>query len=676
MVCGRQLFSGGFGVMENRVTLYGNGIGDFRFVYDVTERGTTIEIPIRSQYLSDGINLFIQGASRDDRISLIESASFRPKQNGKDKIDITPTNVLESLCQKFRGARLKVNTTDKRVLDGLLFGLDKTEIDNGNYKIQQSLLSVYKDDGNIERVNLTDVVSYQFVQSDIRDTVQRILAESFAQIRPESSLIKMKVKSASANGRAIVGFTIPTAAWAMEYQIRRMGEIWRLTGSAIVHNNTDQPWENCVVTCVSGIPYTAEVVDLAIPEVPERNKVYVHAKKAVGGTEAPRAKGRGTPMLASASMREVRDTGEECSYSDFPSREPDVLGGGMVETTGADAIEVGDFAVLRPKDKVTIPSSSSSVIEVIGTDLKDCREELYYNFEQDEGKIGRPQMALRFTNPLPHSLQRGPCNVYNQFTMNNQTEDLFQGTAMLPMTKAKESRFLLYGQDTGIDVHRSGGRVDKKYTAVWISKGIVFTETTSRSAITYSIRSVKQQACEIVIDHNRVLPHADTRLTSDVPVEEETKTGNRYRLKVSAGQTVELKIVETHVESGRVDFNAGKLPWYRQTFIEQEHPAFKLTDGMDLVIAIQKGIEDIDSRINVLTSEVSALAQHQKELRANVEATKGSAHVTKFQNQLAENDDRIQVIKRTELPKVQQEREQAEKRLHDALLKVTLTWKE
>jgi len=669
--------------MDNMVTIFGNGMADLRFGYDVSPDGTEISIPVKTEHLSDGINLTVFGAQAKDKIQIVQPARFKPKSANASVIKIDGDNPLTTLLSRLRGSKVNIIKQDDSTITGRLLGTDSVEEDHGTYKVTKVFVSVCDTGGIIRGVNTAEIKQYTFTDKDVQDQIDRAMDAAFSQIRPSSSLIQMKLKSKE-KARAIIGMTVPLAAWAMQYQIRQSGEVWRLTGSAIVHNNTDKAWEDAVIRCVTGVPYTVEITDLAEPKVPTRNKLNIITGHASGGTEAtrgftPSQKNRLMSAQAacapSGGLESVGDTNYARIGSYGGDVQSDFTPPGLADTGTGDAVEMGDFTLLTPLDsdgkplKQTIPPNSSATIDMIATDLKDCRPELYYNYNQDQARAGRPQIALRFTNSLPHSLQKGPCNV---FVRDKQGIDLFQGTAILPISKPGESRHLLHGEDTGVDITREGGTIQRDYDKIVIEKGVVYTEMANRSSINYRIRSVKTEACELVIDHERVLPNSTATINSDTESDEETANGKRYRLKVRSKSQEELKITETFVEKSKVEFT--DITWLNSQIIVRGHPSGKNIKGLEAAIEIQKKIAAKELEYQTNATEESSLEKHQSEVRKNIESTKGTEHSLQFQTTLVANDKKLQEIRRTALPKLKVDIEKLQVELRESLKQVTLNW--
>ncbi len=334
---------------------------------------------------------------------------------------------------------------------------------------------------------------------------------------------------------------------------------------------------------------------------------------------------------------------------------------------------MGDFTLLTSKDSSgkellqTIPPNSSATIDMLATDFKECNSELYYDYNQDDRRTGRPQMALKFKNCLPHSLQKGPCNV---FIRDKNGIDLFQGTALLPTSKPGESQRLLHGEDTAVDISREGGTVQSSYRKITIEKGVLYTETVAISSIKYTIRSVKQESCDVVVDHAKMLQTSE--LASDTPVYETTKNGNRYKVTVRAGGTVDLKITETSIQKSQVDFV--DIGWLQSNVIALSHPSKESIRGLDNALKIQREIAAAETKYSTLAREESNLEKQQGETRKNFEILKGSAHLTAAQDSIVANDKRLMEIRTKTLPGLSDEINKLKGQLRESLKEVTLGW--
>src|SRR5690606_31969595 len=66
---------------------------------------------------------------------------------------------------------------------------------------------------------------------------------------------------------AQIQYTIPVAAWKMRYAIRSRDGKMTLEGAAIVDNNTDEDWNNFMVSVVTGNPisFATDIADVIVP---------------------------------------------------------------------------------------------------------------------------------------------------------------------------------------------------------------------------------------------------------------------------------------------------------------------------------------------------------------------------------------------------------------------------
>lgn len=626
----------------NKVTLFANGIADFELTHDVSQEGTEILIPVKRDHLSDAINMSVFGETEKDKIQIVQRPNFQP-QNANATFEYDKNDV-KSLLAASVGATVKLILESEEVT-GVIVGLGHDDVDTGQYKVKDHFITLYSADG-FRLVSLRDVKRYQFTDQRINDAILRKMMENQSTIIPESSSIRLKVKSESGTARAVISYTVPMAAWAMEYQIRSVKNVWLLTGTVIVHNNSDQPWNDFELRCVSGVPFTVEA-DTAEHRELVRNRVSVHSDKAAGGTEVFRSKA----FAAGAAPELVGDANYSKLESFGKRSDPRAV------------LEVGDFTVLSPKERVNVPANSSSAIEVIavapgvGVRMGQCEQVLYYRHNDS---ADRPQQAIRFTNQFPFSLRRGPCNIY--------CDGLFQGTAMLPLTKPGQEQFLLHGLDTGVEVVRKTGKVKRAFTNLNITKGVIAATMSSTTSTKYTIRNLKQNSCSIILDHEHII--ADSIIGPEEG--EKVQNGMRFVKTVQANGVCEFTVTEIFHEVSQLQFT--NLGWLRDNVINVEHKSLRSFKGLDKVIDLGSRIDVVRQEIEAAGKQLKALEHHQKDIRANIQASGDSEHTKAWRDQLKKNDDEIVAINKTTIPTLESKVATLEKEFLEACQKVSGVW--
>src|SRR5262249_36866112 len=69
-------------------------------------------------------------------------------------------------------------------------------------------------------------------------------------------------------------------AWKISYRLRSLEEKWEMEGQAVVDNSTDEPWNNVIISVLSGSPLSF-ATELAEIRSVRRNRVNVVADQAL-----------------------------------------------------------------------------------------------------------------------------------------------------------------------------------------------------------------------------------------------------------------------------------------------------------------------------------------------------------------------------------------------------------
>lgn len=454
----------------NRVKLYGNGIAQIVRRYELSGQTTAVSIPVRKDDLPSVVaSISVFG----DGVTVVKPVSYSPTNARNTKLTISSSNVLREFATKFQGAELELTIPNAQPARGRCAGVQTFELVTDGVSTEKFRV-ILVTDGGIRSFDSDYIQNYRFTDPAVRAEIEKALVQASQSIKPDSSFVEFAV---SGPGEAQVVYTTPAAAWKMRY---RLGTDEKgaavLTGHAVVDNDSDDDWNDVIVSCVSGEPITFDT-DLAEIRRPARSKVNAVADNA---TRAVAARKSLRTFAALENYGGVRV--QACAdFAGEAAGEPE-----------ADIREAGIFFSFTSGAPVTIPAKKSSVIFMFRSEIGDSTPYLHYRESAD---IRHPYRAVRFKNSTGHALPRGVCQV-------NRDGD-FQGEMILETCQVGETARGLYAREAGVTITKKVLPHQPTLAMINIANGVGFYEESVTATAEYRVENNLNQPFELEIDHSR-----------------------------------------------------------------------------------------------------------------------------------------------------------------------------
>jgi hypothetical protein len=663
---------------SQHVTIFSNGATNFRREIKVEGGEQVVSIPVRRDYIGDVLDsLQVKG-----NVRLAKPASFSPANDAAGTLTIDSEDVLGKLATALGGATVRLRIGADDGITGQLMGLDSNKSTSIDGTILEDRYFVVLTQSGIRRYDFDEVREFEFVNTDVREEVQKALQRKFQAIKPNSTFVDLTL-AAEGQSTALVEYTVPTAAWKTSYRLTKTATGYDLQGFAIVDNNTDEAWKDVKLTVVTGEPHTF-ANDLATSKVPHRKTVNVVQDTAVGGVEVEEGMVYAAG-IAPASARGFRAKGGaiaggagggpqmaglmELSDSFQPAAAPQV-----------DAKEVGDFSVFTAQELVTIPANKSALIPLFTTSLAETRTVLHF---KSNDKTQRPNRSIKFKNETTHALGRGPCVVGEDQT--------FQGKCIIPSVKPGGDGLLPHAIETGVRIRCQDEPLESNLVSIEVAKGYYHTSTRQIAKRSYTIKNQKAETFELLVDHVAMLgtsektevraavqkggaASAAKHAATPVDVKEKVDSGWRVVVKLEPNAQVTLYVTETQVADSRLTFDLNTLHWFVEQFSSNTD---LFNDSIKGVIAAKDQVDEKQEEIRTLKTEETSLTTKQERLRANLASVgSGTTQAQKWQEELANSENRLTTIQETELPAKNKELKALQKELDKAIKNATVEWKD
>ena len=665
---------------RNRATIYSNGIADFQRVFEVTKKsGRKISIPVRQQHLADILgSLTVSGD-----VTVDGPPSFEPANRDQSNIAIDRNDSLVSLATQLTGADVKLVSAGETI-KGRLIGLDREQTATNGQPVSARYL-VIQVKSQIRRMNVRDVESLEFIDADVQNEIDKALSRQLRSIKPNSTFVDLELSTTTTKTSAVVQYTIPAAAWKISYRIilHETGPV-SIEGHAIVDNNTDEDWNDFIVSVVMGQPITF-ATDLAESKTPSREYVNIVQDSAIGNVDIERS----LALLDSAVAADISLQSLAMESAPAPARQTLKQSRGRspreyqrekaADTKTAEIDDAGDFCIFESATPVSITAHRSASIPVFSTTLDESTGVLHF---RESNHSTRPYRAIRFKNTTGHSLSRGVCTVYIETT--------YAGTCVLPASKPDDVDLVPHALETGVRVVANQKPVNTRRTAIQISDGVAVESRHQVTTTTYQINSSSEESSTFVIDHAPRLGKSaeiECQLIRDGEEAEllDTSTisdGVRAEFLLNEKEVVSVSFVESTVRKSRVSLSGDSpdadrflIPWLIENIVDSD-----LSVAGDAAVAkcveLQKLLDEKKDQMRHAGAEIERLAARQQRLRENIKAGGPDQVVGKWQNSLARSEDAIVQLEDERIPELEKAQRDLRMQLFDALNELTLDWSE
>ena len=669
---------------QNRIVVFSNGIADFRRTLPVP-RGepTRISIPVRTDHVADVLaSLNIYGP-----VQVVDPPGYRANQHSGGDLSISADRALEDLAVRLSGTSVAADKAGGTVT-GTLVGLHIEPEGKIGERIFPKSLVVLTDQG-FAKVPLRELQKLRIEDEAVRGEIVKALERNREQIRPRSTVVELAVSTDQDAAEVTVQYTLPAAAWKIAYRLRIADTCIEFQGFALVDNNTDEAWQNCLISVVTGEPITFST-DLAESKIPLRGHVDVVRQAAIGAVEVEdgfsvdsfmmeaQAESRGPAAVARAAGGAAEPDLAIASRAKLRRMAPQAFREAVADTPHADIREVGDFCVFESQSPVSIDANRSAAIPVFNTRLKDASSVLYYKAPSHPE---RPYRAIQFKNETPHSLGRGVCTVYEDGT--------YAGSCIIPAIRSGGESLLPHALETGVRIRRDQKRQRSKLVGLRLAEGFCYTSTHQTQDVLYRIRNLRDDAFTMLVDHEFLLaePQVTCSVVAEggppqsVEVKESLKNGVRLSLHLGPQTELVLRASESRVQQTSVQLadikpqhEHLKARWLEENLVQTNGPLAE-DSGIRKCLDIQQALDRKRQEISDAVSETERLGSRQERLRKNIGTGGHDEQTARWKVELGDAESRINELEETTIPNLRQEERTIKDHLRQALLSLSAEWR-
>ncbi|MCI0458185.1 MAG: DUF4139 domain-containing protein [Gemmataceae bacterium] len=611
------------------VHLFTSGVGYFQRE-GVVEGNARIDLTFPVHHINDLLKSLTLQDLDGGRISVVGYDSHDPldKTLRGFAINLHGNPSYGQILNQARGEKVEVGLRPSGTLAGTILGVEKQKQAGKEGPAEAEVLNLWCADG-MRSVKLADVQRIRFLNPTVDREIQRAL-EVLARTHDNQKKTVTLSFEGQGKRRVRVGYVIENPIWKTSYRLV-VGKNGKpsLQGWAVVDNPTDEDWKDVRLALVSGRPLSF-VMDLYTPLYVPRPRVEL---ELFAGLRPPTHSG---PMDWMALQREAL-------AKHAPGRPPE-----KDEKTRppVKAEAVGEFFQYVLEHPVSLPRQKSALFPILDRQIEGTPVSVY-----NEGTLAKhPLMGLRFKNTTGLYLMQGPVTVFADGT--------YAGDALLPNMQPGEQRLLSCAIDLGMEVEPQVSKPSERLVTVRIDKGILYASTKVREGKTYLAHNRSPHERVLLIEHPF---RAGFTLVSPEKPGERTREVYRFEVKVPAGKTVTLEVVEERTLVQQVVLTDAD----DQTILRYLSGATlssALRDALTTARELKGKLAATRRAIAQQERQLKAIVEDQARLRANMERVpKDSAayqrYLTKFDQQETEIE-RLQEAVR-QLQAVEQQQRQA-----------------
>lgn len=434
-----------------KTTIYSNGVASISRKY--IAKNKKVSIPIKKEHISDALATF----NLVGDISLAKPPTFTPTNVENSKLIINFNESLKDLLVKLVGAKISFNE-----VTGTILGVQKEYLGVSENPIHQYSL-IYQDTNDlVQSIQFYKIANLKFLDQQIQDEINKAVNRNIQNVKPNSTYLDLELTPESKD-ELEVQYLVPCSPWKMTYRLYEHKNVLRLMGLAVIDNNTEEDWKDCIVSVVSGSPNTFST-DLG----EQKNVIREHVE--------------------SVSKKSLRKSSvQACSFEGAT-----VMGFSKVDTTIVND-QIDDYCSFT-SESVNIPANQSSIIPVIKHEIEKWNNVLYYK----DGK--HPVRAIEFDYNNKFPLPRGVCAVYRN--------DTCVGQSIFDAIKPSQTQLISYSLDTRYIIDVKKEQLPEQYIAVEVANGVCVYRSSYKTIITYNIRNLSNIKENIQIEYKKSNPNS------------------------------------------------------------------------------------------------------------------------------------------------------------------------
>jgi hypothetical protein len=649
----------------SRAVLFSSGVGYFQREGEV-EGSTHVNLSFPVQDINDLLKSMVLQDLGGGQITAVNYDSHDPVEKTLKSfaVNLTSNPTFAQLLDQARGEKVGVllqqsDATQAGTLNGTVIGMEQKQQKGKDGVATVEMLNLWCKDG-LHSIRLADVQRVQFTNPVMEREFKQaldVLALSHDRQKKTVSL----AFTGEGKRRVRVGYVVENPIWKTSYRLvlDKDGKAL-LQGWAVVENPTDEDWNNCRMTLVSGRPisfrmdlyqplyvqrpvvepelfaslrpttyggamptngpaasYGVDLLEHKLADVAQDGQDKAGKPVGAGGLGLGNLRGEGKPPAWGRGLGLGRANGE--------ADQEQAKAIARSVASAASASQLGDFFQYAIDHPVSLPRQKSALLPIVSQDITGTRVSIY-----NEGVHAKfPMLGLRFKNTTGLHLMQGPITVFDG--------DSYAGDSRTLDVQPKEERLLSFAIDLGMEVEPVRKDDSGRLTAVKVYKGILQATTRLREGKRYNVVNRTDKGRTLLVEH----PYrSNFHLTSKGKPAERTREVYRFQLKVPAGKGAHLDVVEE--TDLRQDYSLSNVDDQTvRVFLQSPATSTKVKEALAEAMKLKATVAATQAELARRRGQLKEVVEDQARMRANVRDLPEKApvykrYLEKFDKQEAE----------------------------------------
>jgi hypothetical protein len=627
-----------------RLILFKNGLGCFeRHIVADQE----VHLDFRASEIDDVIKSVIV---YDEGVKNLSFDGKRPSSEDLADIGLRPvqgTNALIELLVQFTGVPFRVVTASSEH-KGILTGIDERQESAGESVLSVSYMVLLAEDGALQSVRLSDVIRIIPDEERAGKDLKRLLEASLYWKATE----RKKLVVQSAGGELRLSYMLPVPVWTSSYRLLlREADACMMQAWALVHNASDEDWEDLQLSLASGMPmsfrmdlYTPRHRQRPFAELPDKEEYAApvvgrsYAEPPAPAPQAKRSRAAMAPAAASAGAAPFEaDMLYEREEMAFARASDSFTESTAVE---AQASEFAPVSFFKIREAVHIPAGKSSLVPLFTMPIEGRRVALY----RASIRKNNPMAAVLLRNTTGFALEDGPITFYSP--------EGYMGEGMLPAFDQDEQVIVPFAIEGSMLVNTEQKSETKEVHRLYARGGLLFLERKVVRRTVYLLRRGGLLAFDTLY-----IDHPESPGWTVVGRSPESRSEGYVRFCTSA-EADEFDVIEEYLLTETLQMQVGSdwLDTVLATGLIQSEQR-SLLDG---IARLNHQIDEATRREGQKMSDIEEIGIDQERIRENLKAL-GSAEEEKalrrrYVAELEQGENRLRSLKE-ELNEIRKTRE-------------------
>jgi hypothetical protein len=658
------LFSSGVGYFQREGAVDGDARVDLTFpVGDINDLIKSLTL----QDLDGGLVSAVNYDSHDPVERTLKSFA----------VDLTGDSSQAKLLEQARGEKVEVALNQSAnqpagTLTGTVVGVEIHKQVVGEKAVSDvAFLNLWCVDG-LRSVKLADAQRVRFLNPVLEGEYRRALDTLALSHDAQKKAVSLQF-SGQGRRNVRVGYVTESPVWKTSYRLNlqpaKEGKP-QMQGWAVVENPTDEDWNGVRMALVSGRPISFKM-DLYQPLYAPRPTVEpelfaslrpqtydgdMDRKRdglargeaaatsllfnSMGGGMPPGAANK--PMDA-AQFRRLREAGAIAAGDLNGTIAGESLDFARGVASAATGQRLGESFQYRLEQPVNLPRQKSALLPIVTHEVEAGRVSVY----NPAVHAKYPLLGLKLKNSTGLNLMQGPVTVFDA--------GIYAGDARILDLQPNDERLLTFAVDLGTEVEAKTKNPPSRITAVTLKKGLAYSTTRQREERIYHAVNRSPEAKTLLVEH----PYRPTfRLANDLKPAERTRDQYRFELKLPAGKTGDLEVVEEQDVTQTVQLTNSDEQQIR-FFLNQQVLSKAVREALEKAIGLRGQLAGTQRDLEQTNRQIAQITADQGRLRENLKATPATANAYK---RYLEKLDTQEV----ELEKLQAQRDQLQVQEHQS----------